>query len=121
VSHREGNALVDDLGRDYDAVFLGNILHHFTPEQGRGLLGRIRRALAADGTVAIWEVRRPAPDTPPELLGDVFALYFRVTSTARCYTEGEYAQWLREAGFADVMVQPTPFAPTQILVTGRAR
>ena len=121
VSHREGNALVDDLGRDYDAVFLGNILHHFTPEQGRGLLGRIRRALAADGTVAIWEVRRPAAGAPPELLGDAFALYFRLTSTARCYTEGEYAQWLHEARFADVRVQPTPFAPTQVLVTGRAR
>ena len=121
VSHREGNALADELGRDYDAVFLGNILHHFTPEQGQGLLGRIRRALAADGTVAIWEVRRPAPDAPPDLFGDAFALYFRVTSTARCYTEAEYTRWLHEAGFADVTVQSTPFAPTGILVTGRAR
>jgi hypothetical protein len=121
VSHREGNALLDDLGRDYDAVFLGNILHHFDPEQSQGLLGRVRCALAADGTVAVWEVRRPAPDAPPELFGDAFALYFRVTSTARCYTEEEYTQWLRDAGFDDVTVQPTPFAPTQILVTGRVR
>ena len=120
VSHREGNALVDDLGCDYDAVFLGNILHHFTSEQSLGLLGRIRRALAADGTVAIWEIRRPARDAPPELVGDAFALYFRLTSTARCYTEAEYTQWLQEVGFADVTVQPTSFAPNQVLVTGRA-
>lgn len=121
VSHRAGNALTDDLGRDLDAVFLGNILHHFTPEQGQGLLGRVRPALATDATVAIWEVRRPAPDAPADLFGDAFALYFRLTSTARCYTEDEYVQWLRGAGFAEVTVQPTPWMPTQVLVTGRAR
>ena len=121
VRHRAGDALVDDLGRDHDAVFLGNLLHHFTPEQCRTLLGRIRQALVTDGTVAVWEVRRPAPDAPPELFGDAFALFFRITSTARCYTEHEYTDWLSEAGFADVTVQPTPFAPGQILVTGRVR
>jgi hypothetical protein len=91
------------------------------PNAPTALLGRIRRALAADGTVAIWEIRRPAPDAAPELVGDAFALYFRLTSTARCYTEAEYTQWLRDADFADVTLQPTAFAPNQVLVTGRAR
>ncbi len=120
VTHREGDALLDDLGSDYDAVFLGNILHHFTPEQCQGLIRRARHALTAGGTVAVWEIRRPAADDPPELFGDAFALFFRVTSTARCYTEGEYTQWLRDAGFRDVTAQLTPFAPAQLLLTGRA-
>lgn len=121
VTHRAGNALTDDLGEQNDVVFLGNILHHFTPEQGKDLLVRIRRALSSDGTVVIWEVRQPEPNEPPEIVGDGFALHFRVTSTARCYRTSEYTGWLGEAGFADVQVQPTPFAPFQILATGRVR
>lgn len=118
VSHRAGDALVDDLGRDYDAAFLGNLLHHLTPDQCQHLLGRVRQAVTAGGTVAIWEVRRPGPDAPPDLFGDAFALYFRLTSTARCYSEEEYTQWLREVGLEDVTVQPVP-APNMILVMGR--
>ena len=121
VTHRAGNALADELGEQHDVVFLGNILHHFSPEQCKGLLVRIRRALSPDGTVVIWEIRQPEPNDPPEIVGDGFALYFRVTSTARCYTIGEYTGWLAETGLADVQVHPTPFAPFQILATGRAR
>jgi cyclopropane fatty-acyl-phospholipid synthase-like methyltransferase len=119
VSHRVGDALTDDLSEGYDVCFLGNILHHFTPEQIRGLLDRVRRALSPDGTVAIWELRLPEPDEPPEIVGDGFALYFRATSTARCYATSEYTGWLGEAGFDDLQLQPTPFAPFQLLATGR--
>jgi hypothetical protein len=48
-------------------------------------------------------------------------LFFRLTSTARCYTASEYVDWLTEAGFSDVQLQPTPSAPFQVLATGRAR
>jgi hypothetical protein len=119
VSHRTGNALADDLGDGHDVVFLGNILHHFSPDQSGALLARIRRSMSPDGTVAIWESRRPEPDAPPELAGDAFALFFRVTSTARCYATSEYTAWVTAAGFADV--QATPLPPFQVLVTGRAR
>jgi hypothetical protein len=119
VSHRVGDALADDLGEGYDVCFLGNILHHFTPDQVRGLLERIRHSVSPGGTVAIWEIRLPEPDEPPEIVGDGFALYFRLTSTARCYATSEYTGWLEGSGFEDVQLQPTPFAPFQLLVTGR--
>jgi hypothetical protein len=53
-------------------------------------------------------------------MGDGFALLFRVTSTARCYTTGEYLSWLNGAGFEDVQAHPLPVAPFQLLSTGRA-
>jgi 2-polyprenyl-3-methyl-5-hydroxy-6-metoxy-1,4-benzoquinol methylase len=121
VTHRVGNALADDLGRDYDVVLLSNILHHFTPTQSKDLLARVKGALGRDGTVAIWEGRQPEADAPTELVGDAFALFFRLTSTGRCYTASEYVDWLTEAGFSDVQLQPTPSAPFQVLATGRAR
>jgi hypothetical protein len=43
-----------------------------------------------------------------------------VTSTARCYTTGEYLDWLEAAGFTEVQAQPLPVAPFQLLATGRA-
>jgi DNA-binding transcriptional ArsR family regulator len=121
VSHRAGNALIDDLDAPQDVVFLGNILHHFSPQQCKDLFARIQRTLNQDGTVAVWEVRKPEPSEPPDIVGDGFALHFRITSTARCYTTKEYTGWLAETGFTDVLVHPTPFAPFQVLISGRAR
>jgi SAM-dependent methyltransferase len=120
VSHRVGDAMADDLGDGYDICFLGNLLHHFAPYPVRDLLGRVRRALRPDGTVAIWELRKAEPHEPPETVGDAFALYFRIMSTARCYTAAEYSGWLEEAGFERVELHPTPFAPFQLLLTARA-
>jgi predicted O-methyltransferase YrrM len=120
VSHRAGDALKDDLGRGYDAVFMGNINHHFTPDQNQKLLHRIREALVPSGTVAIWEFKRPDPAAEHDLAGDGLALFFRISSGTRCYTVADYTGWIESAGFTDITVHPTPFAPAQILVTGRA-
>jgi hypothetical protein len=120
VTHHSGDALTDDLGEGHDVVFLGNILHHFKPPQIEQLLGRIKSALSPAGTIAIWDVRRSEGDDPPDIVGDAFALFFRVTSAARCYTTSEYLGWLAEAGFGDVQIQPLPVAPFQLLATGRA-
>jgi predicted O-methyltransferase YrrM len=120
VSHRAGDVLKDDLGRDYNAVFLGSITHHFTPDQNLKLLQKIKRALKPGGTVAIWDFKRPDPSAEPDLVGDGLALFFRITSAAQCYTPADYIGWIQSAGFAEVKVHPTPFSPANILVTGLA-
>ena len=119
VTHRAGNALTDDLGQDWDVVFLGNILHHFTPAQIAELAARVRASASPGATVAICEVVQPAADEPAELMGDAFALFFRLSSTARCYTATEYAGWLADAGFVDVEVHPFPLSRALAVITGR--
>jgi hypothetical protein len=120
VTHRSGDALTDDLGEGHDVVFLGNILHLFKPAQIEPLLGRVKSALSPAGTIAIWDMRRPERDDPPDIVGDAYSLFFRVTSAARCYTTSEYLDWLEAAGFSEVQIQPLPVAPFQLLATGRA-
>jgi hypothetical protein len=121
VTYRAGDALVDDLGADNDVVFLGNILHHLSPQQIGELLARVRKTMSPAGTVAIWDLCQPdVDDAHPDLIGDAFALFFRLTSTARCYTVGEFTSWLTSAGFTDVQVQPLPVGRSLTLVTGRA-
>lgn len=119
VTHRAGNCLVDDLGTGWDVVVLSSLLHHFTPAQIAGLLGRVRAATTPGATVAIFELIQPDADDPPELLGDAFALFFRLTSTGRCYTTTEYAGWLTDAGFTDVQTQLLPMGRSLAVFTGR--
>jgi predicted O-methyltransferase YrrM len=119
VTHRAGDALTGELGGGYDAVFLGNLVQNFSPEVNLDLLRRVKSAMTPGGTVVIWEVKRPECDGPPELGGDAYALFLRLVSTARCYSLGDFTEWLESAGYADVEVHPTRFTPTQILVTAR--
>jgi hypothetical protein len=119
VSHMAGNALTDDLGDGWDVVFMANILHHFTPAQIAELAARVRAATTPGATVAICEVVQACPDEPAELLGDAFALFFRLSSSARCYTTTEYAGWLSDAGFLDVQIQPMPLTGAVAVITGR--
>lgn len=121
VTYRSGDVLVADLGADYDVVLLSNILHHFAPQQIVELLDRVRRAISTGGTVAIWEVcQQDADDVQPDLIGDAFALFFRLTSTARCYPASEFTGWLTNAGFTDVQIQALPVGRSLMLITGRA-
>lgn len=120
VTYRAGDVLVDDLGADHDVLLLSNILHHFAPPQIVELLARVRRAISTAGTVAIWEVcQQDTDDAQPDLIGDAFALFFRLTSTARCYTAGEFTSWLTDAGFTDVQIHALTVSRSLILVTGR--
>lgn len=120
VVHRSGNALKGDLGTDYDAVFVAATTHHFTRDQNLDLFRRAKAALTRGGTLAIWDFERPDPEAEPELAGDALALFFRLTSTAQCYRAADYTGWLSAAGFTDIQVHPTPFAPSWVLVSGRA-
>ncbi len=118
VEHRAGDIMNADLGKDYDVALLANIAHHFLPEQNLGLLKRVRESMSNEGTVAIWELETPDPDSTPDA-GDGAALFFRVTSTALCYSGKEYSRWLSEAGFRNVRVMRPKLRPGNILVTGR--
>jgi hypothetical protein len=69
--------------------------------------------------LTICEVVQPDPDEPAELLGDAFALCFRMSSSARCYTTAEYTGWLGDAGFVDVQVQPFPLTSAIAVISGR--
>ena len=118
VEHREGDLTRDDLGSGWDVVLLSNILHHFQPAQIAGILTRVHRATAEDGTVAIWEIERPRRSAKPSE-GDGVALFFRLTSTAGAYSGEEYAEWLEHAGFRAITIVRPRLSPGSVLVHAR--
>lgn len=119
VEHRAGDVLADDFGTGRDVVLLANILHHFTREQNLDILTRAFACLEVGGTVAVWDLERPGPDDAPDLGGDATALFFRLTSSSRCFTAEDYRHWLAEIGFGSINVQRPVTAPLHILITGR--
>jgi cyclopropane fatty-acyl-phospholipid synthase-like methyltransferase len=120
VDHEPGNLMEADFGSGWDVVLLSNILHHFTPDDVKSLLQRAHDALAADGTVAIWELERPANTEKPSE-GDGVALFFRLTSSAAAYSGGEYATWLNETGFVRTKVVRPTLRPGAVIVHARRR
>jgi hypothetical protein len=118
VEHRAGNLLSDDLGAGWDVVLLSNILHHFTPADVKAIMRRAYAAVAGQGTVAIWELERPASSQKP-CEGDGVALFFRLTSSAAAYSGEEYAAWLTEAGFTRAKIVRPALRPGNVLVHAR--
>jgi SAM-dependent methyltransferase len=118
VTHRAGDVRVTDLGQEVvDVVFLGNLVHHFSVVENQALFRRIASALRPGGTVAIWDFEMPVTGSPPDLVADGLALFFRIGSSTRCYTTDELVTWLAVAGFTDIRVQPAP-PPAHLLLMG---
>ena len=92
VEHREGNLRSDDFGTGWDVVLLSNILHHFRADEVQSIMRRAHEALAREGTVAIWELERPAATRKPSE-GDGVALFFRLTSSAGLVTAPVPSSW----------------------------
>ncbi len=118
VEHRAGDVMTADLGSNNDVALLANIVHHFMPEQNIALLKRVHASMSSNATVAIWELETPDPESKAGE-GDGAALYFRLTSTALCYSGREYSRWLKEAGFRSIRVLRPALSPLNVLVIGR--
>ncbi len=122
VSFRECDLLQDDYGDDAgaDVVVLANILHHFSPEVNRAILGRALKALRPGGSIGIFDIEAPAPGSRPEAAGDAAALFFRIISNSACFNGEDYLGWLASAGFSDPRVVRSVRLPSRLLVVARA-
>ena len=62
------NMFPDPLPEGCDAAVLANVLHDFSPERAREIIGRVAAALPSGGRVLIMEIApdddRPAPRWP---------------------------------------------------------
>lgn len=102
VTTLAGDLRKNDLGKNYDLIFLSSICHMLGPEGNRDLLARAARALAPSGRVAIQDfILEPDRTKPRQAV--LFALNMLVgTEAGSTYTEEEYASWLKAAGLSAV-------------------
>lgn len=99
VTHRVGNALIDDLGTEaWDVVFIANLVHHFDDATNRELAKKVARALRPGGVFVIQELVRPHSPKEAGQIGALLDLYFALTSQSGTWSFEEMADWQREAG-----------------------
>jgi len=99
VMVRAGDMSKDDLGMGYDLVLLFAICHMWPPEENRELFKRIYKALNPGGTLAMQDFVLNDDKTAPRF-GALFALNMLVnTRGGSSYSEKEYTEWFRAAGF----------------------
>ncbi|MGD8328261.1 MAG: methyltransferase, partial [Acidobacteriota bacterium] len=102
VTAYAGDLKRDDLGSGYDLVLLSSICHMLSVAENRDLLRRCRQATAPGGRLVISDLIIDEDRTSPPRAA-LFALNMLVgTKGGSTYTESEYTEWMREAGYDEV-------------------
>jgi len=98
LTARSGDAFYDDLGGPYDLVLVSNLIHIYSSADNRALVARCAGALAPGGRLAVKDLLLDPGGTTP-VSAALFAVNMLVSTEAGdCYTVGQVAEWLLEAG-----------------------
>lgn len=98
VRVREADYKTADLGRDWDAVLLSQVLQTEAPEAGQALLRRVAAALAPGGVLIIHGVMTDEDGASPPHVA-LMSLFFLATFRGgAAYPWTEVATWVRAAG-----------------------
>ena len=106
-----GNYHEVDLGSSaFDLAIVANVTHIETPEGNVDLLRRVRAALRRGGEIAIVDVIPAQPEG--RLSASLYALGLGLrTESGQVHGADALQQYLREAGFRNVVVEPIPAPP----------
>ncbi|MCL6620838.1 MAG: methyltransferase domain-containing protein [Syntrophobacterales bacterium] len=106
LSHRvtvqPGNFLTDDLGRDYDFIWISQILHSHSEAQCRGLLAKAVAALTPGGRVAIQDFFLHDDGCTPAEAAFFSVHMLAVTPEGRSYRYREVMEWLEGLGLTSL-------------------
>jgi 2-polyprenyl-3-methyl-5-hydroxy-6-metoxy-1,4-benzoquinol methylase len=118
IKTRAGDLRTDLLGKGFDLILVSAICHMLGPDGNRDLFRRCYEALAPEGRVVIRDFILEADKTGPKQAA-LFALNMLVgTHDGSSYSESEYGEWLREAGFRKVKRVRLP-GPAHLMVGTR--
>ncbi|HVP54176.1 MAG TPA: methyltransferase [Candidatus Eisenbacteria bacterium] len=116
ITTRVGDMLSSPLGEGYDLVLVLAICHMFSPDENRALFERAFNALAPKGQIVVQDFILEPDKTAPRAAA-LFALNMLVgTAAGSTYSEPEYANWLRDAGFTEVRRVRFPGSPSGLMI-----
>jgi SAM-dependent methyltransferase len=120
IKTRPGDLRTDPFGQSFDLILISAICHMLGPNENRDLLKRAHAALAPNGRVVLSDFILEADKASPKHAA-LFALNMLVgTRDGSAYSENEYAEWLREAGFHNVIRIRLPGPAHLMLATRRS-
>jgi len=120
VTLQPGSFLTDDLGSGYDAALLFNIVHGFSDEQNRAMVGKAAQALASGGVLILAEqfagrASTPTANATKALLG----LGYRHLLGGGLPAYADAVRWMEAAGLREVRRVDSPLLPGTSLVLAR--
>ncbi len=131
VTHIKGDIITTPLEKEYDVVFLGNIIHHLPDHSAGDVLAKIAASMVPGGTLVIWDLAEDSAETQNaseerdhdgvDEVAACFSLFFYLISGAKCYSELEIRNLLQTSGFNDIRAIHPPDASTHTLYTARRR
>jgi len=102
VNFRSGDFTVDDIGRDYDLIFVSQILHAYSERDNLQILEKCRKALNKGGRIVIQEFYTSEDRTRP-VHSALFSVNMLVnTQDGRCYSPREIKKWFLETGIKNI-------------------
>ena len=109
ISFIEGNYLTDEIGDDYDLIFLSAIVHSNSFDENKFLIKKCFDALNKNGQIIIKDWIMDEDRTKPTG-GVLFAINMLVgTKNGDTYTESEMRDWLNNAGISKIERKDTSF------------
>lgn len=112
---KPGSAFDVDWGSDFDLVLLTNFLHHFDRETCIALLSKARQSLGPQGRVVAAEFVPNEDRISPPFPAMFAFMMLGSTPLGDAYTEREYTEMGRAAGFTRVSVRPVPPTPQSFI------
>jgi len=117
ITFKIGDAFQDDPGRDFDFVLLSNVVHSYSAEENRELIGRCALALRNGGQICLKDFVLNSDRTSP-VGAALFAVNMLVnTEGGNCYTLEEMRSWFEAAGIE--YEEARPVSRYSMLVLGR--
>ncbi len=105
INFLQGDFLADDFGRDYDLIFISQILHAYSEDNNIMVLKKCRNALNKNGRIVIQEFFIDKDRTHP-VQAALFSINMLAnTSGGRCYSPEEIKRWYLKTGFRKIQKQ----------------
>ncbi len=121
VHFQTGNFFSDDLGSDYDATLLFNIVHGLSPEENISLFRKVRQTLRRGGEIIILDQvqnssKRSLPNTAVHLL----SMSFYHLLGGQVYPPAEVRDWLGQTGFTNIRQRNLPAVGSTLFLANGA-
>lgn len=94
-----GDALEDPIPSGHDVVLAANVLHQFTPDDNRRLLGRIREAVEPGARLLLADTWTEPETGEPEAAATLGGEFLLFTGEGRSYRVTEAREWLGKTGW----------------------
>jgi hypothetical protein len=121
IAFRAGDLRTSEWGKDFDLVFLFNILHNLTERECIDALVKARKALRVGGTVVVVDSEHDGGEGDVSATAGNNELFFFLVSGSQAWPEPKVRIWIETAGFGGLKRRSSRLLPNLMVLSAVAR